>query len=403
MIYLDANAGSQLRPVAAEALARLFASGESWRNPSSVHTLGRNARAKITQAKRELVALLFPNAKCDARVVFTSGGTESCNSLVFGFLGSREQLSNRAGHIVTSAIEHPAILEPLSRLEQVGWEICYVSPQPDGSVRNEEIIQAVRENTDLVCLMLANNEIGTIQDVIGVAISLRENGYRGPIVSDTTQAVGKTDICMSGLFNAGVTAIAVSGHKLGASTGVGAVVISKEQEARCFLFESQLMGGPQEERFRAGTENLPGIVSLGETARFIAACGEAERAQVEKAREVLWRQLSKELPELVRLSGAGSACLGNTLSIRFPGCRADDLVVALDLMGVCVSTGAACASGKQELSHVLLSMGLSENEARQVIRISLDWDSNDEQMLTTSEIIVRVVTEMKESTRVLAA
>ena len=283
-----------------------------------------------------------------------------------------------------------------------------VAPESDGIISADNFLSALTPETELVSLMLANNETGALQPAAEIAKALRARGYSGPIISDITQAPLKTVFSLQGLFDAGVDAVALSGHKMGAPAGIGAIILAGSHHKpapRCFQFHSLINGGPQEGRLRAGTENLLGAVAWGAVCRALRPRLDSELARIENLRDKLVLEIGIKVPGtrcLTPLSqtkpsttAIAKTALVNTALIQFTGCRGDDLVVALDLLGICVSTGSACASGKQEVSHVLCSMGLSNTEAREVVRFSLDWDADEASIQRTVESLTQVVSRMR--------
>ena len=405
MIYLDANATSRLRPEAREAVLRILGADRAYRNPSSIHQGGRKARALLREARREILDLLSPGEKPRARLVFTSGGTEACNQIMFGFLGTVADGTRQRGHIVTSAIEHPAILEAAAVLERSGFSVTRVQPDTCGVVSPKDVVAAIRPDTCLVSLMGANNESGALQPVATCATALRESGYQGPIVSDMVQALGKSELCLAELFNTGVNAIAISGHKIGAPAGIGAVVFSEADHGVCFPLFPQLVGGPQEQRLRAGSENCIGIAAFGAAAAAVRANLQADIQHRRLLRELLWQEIATAIEQVERLgpvpivpgSAAQENLVSNTLLLRFAGCRGDDLVVALDLLGLAASTGAACASGKQGVSEAVKALGLSAAGAKEVIRLSLDWDTSEDDIRRAVLLLQHAVREIRAS------
>jgi cysteine desulfurase len=381
MIHFDANATATLRPAVADAIQAALSSELG--NPSSIYQAGRAARTALTNARQEILRkLLGDECARKGRLFFTSGGTEACNSAIRGFLNPAFP-----GRIVTSSIEHAAVLGELNSL--TGWEVFKIDPESDGIVDPHRFVSAIDGRTALVILMAANNESGAIQPVAEIARELRVRGYSGPIFSDFTQAVGKSGLELAELFQAGVSAVAISGHKVGALSGIGAVILSTE--GSCFQFSPLLHGGEQEEGFRSGTENLIGALSLR------AAMGElteAEQNRLRSLRDKLWDRLQRSVAPVKKLTPEDSLC--NTLLLQIEGCRGDDLVVALDLMGVNISQGSACSSGKQRVSHVVTAMGLSEKEAKEVVRISLDWSVDEKALTLGAERIEQAVARMRE-------
>jgi cysteine desulfurase len=328
--------------------------------------------------------------KADVNVFFTSGGTESCNSLIHGFISDCSPQ-----HIITTSIEHSAMLAPIALLEKRGWSVTHVAPQSNGVVSVGDILTALRDDTALIAVMAANNETGVVQPLLDIAQGVRRAGYIGVMVSDVTQAVGKSDLNLSELFESGVNGVALSGHKIGALPGVGAVVLAGSRFGVCFPFHSLIEGGQQQQGYRSGTENLHGIVTLGAVCSELSQTASEERARFAALREILWTTLRREIPPVERITPEGPFALSNTLMIRVPGCRGDDLVVALDLLDVAISRGSACNSGKQQGSHVLRAMGVSDDAAREFIRLSLDWDATEESVLLAASKISGAVKQMR--------
>ena len=437
MIYLDANASSKLRPEAVTAISKLLENREEWANPSSVHRVGQKSRKLLAQARTQVNSFLtrgtrnraFSNKNkplpSDITIFFTSGGTESCCCLVHGFLSplALSTVKPPIGHLISTSVEHPAMLKSLSYWAERGWDCDLISPRttslaeviessdcalrPDHFMTPEQVLAALRPDTSLVSIMLANNETGAIFPVEAIACALRNAGYKGAIISDITQALGKAPCDISALFEAGVDAVALSGHKLGAPTGVGVVALrgcrsANDSQFVCKEFAPLFLGGGQESGLRSGTENLLGIVALGAVVEALDSKLEEEISLRRNLRLDLFQRLrsvcgnSSILTPFSEDSRDDSlSALCNTLFMRFPGCRADDLVVALDLAGVAISAGSACHSGKQSVSPVLKALGVSEEIAREFVRISLDWDATAETIKSASEIIGRVVAKMR--------
>ena len=396
MIYLDANATSTVRPEAREAIASLLADGTTIRNPSSVHGAGRRARSALRRARGSVLDLLALNSE-QANLVFTSGGTEACNLITLGLLGGMEALVKYPGHVVCSAIEHAAMLETVDLLKGLGWAVTSVAPNEQGVLQVDDIVSAVENSTQLVVMMGANNETGALQPICDTARALRASGYQGIISSDMVQSLGKSTLKGVDVFSAGVDAIAVTGHKVGAPAGIGAAVFNRSSD-RCLLVRPQLFGGPQEDRMRGGTENLLGAVAFGAVADALCAQPSAHIRNTRALRDLLWRELEAAVPDLFRLGPLDlEQCISNTLLLRVAGCRGDDLVVALDINGVAASTGSACASGKQEPSQVARAMGLSEDEAREVLRLSLDWSTTEEQLRKAVNTIGQTIAQVRRA------
>ena len=356
-IYLDANATTPVLPEVFEVMRPFFT--ERFGNPSSAHAGGQTTRSAVERARGAVAALLNCTAK---EIVFTSGGTEADNLALGGvlqpFLDRREP-----AHLVTSAIEHHAVLFAAENLERRGVEVTYLRPNADGVVSAEDLQQALLPHTRLVSIMLANNETGAIQPVGKLARIAKAHG--AVFHTDAVQAAGKLPIDLAAEFK-NIDLLTISGHKMYAPQGTGALFVRKGVELAP-LFH----GGPQERQRRAGTENVPGLVGFGcaaELARAWLASGGP--AQMTALRDALEDGLLRSIRQ-----AAVNACTAprvpNTTNLRLDGVDAERLLIALDLQGISASFGAACQSGATEPSHVLLAMGLSAAEAHSSLRLSL--------------------------------
>ncbi len=341
-VYLDNNATTPVHPAVLHALQEALA--DVYGNASSIHKEGQTARRRIEEARESVASLFGVTAR---EIVFTSGGTESNNAAIFGAVPS----SGRH-HIVTTGIEHPSVLEPVQELRRRGHEITIVDPDRSGEVPAERVIAAIRADTRLVTMMLANNETGVIQPVAEVARVCRERGI---------------------LFT-----LSMSAHKLHAPKGIGALYVRKG-----LSLEPHLLGGSQERRRRAGTENVPLAIAFG-----VAASLAREHTDVGELRDHLELHLA-DLP--MTINGATAPRLPNTSSITFHGADAEAIVIGLDLNGVAVSTGSACSSGRVEPSRVLLAMGLSPDEARSTVRFSLSRFSTIDEVDRAAELVREIV------------
>lgn len=354
--YFDHNATTPLRP---DVLVTFTATlGEVYGNASSIHHFGQRAKQQLETARGQVAWLLGCGPK---EVVFTSGGTEANNLALFGALHAGR---SRRQHVITSTIEHPAVLNPCSRLERDGVSVTYVPVDEQGLVDPDDIRRALRPETALVSIMHANNEIGTIQPVAEIAASTRERGVLLHV--DGVQAAGKLNLDIPSL---GADLYSVSAHKLNAPKGVGALYVRPGVR-----LEPLQYGGRHERERRAGTENVPGAVAFG-----AAAATFREGTTVEPLRDRLEQGICRKIPD-VSLNAAEAPRLGNTSSIRFHGIEGEAMVIALDLRGFAVSSGAACSSGAIEPSHVLTAIGLSREQARSCVRVSLGWGNTAEQV-----------------------
>jgi cysteine desulfurase len=347
-VYLDNNATTPVHPAVLDALREALA--EVYGNASSIHKEGQTARRRIENARESVARLIGATAR---DVVFTSGGTESNNAAIFGAV-----TADHRHHIVTTGIEHPSVSEPVAELARRGHEVTVVAPERSGEMVAERVIEAIRPDTALVAMMLANNETGVIQPVAKVGRACRDRGIH--FHCDAVQAVGKIDVDVEAL---NVDTLSVSAHKLYAPKGIGALYVRKG-----LALERYLLGGSQERRRRAGTENVPLAIAFGVAADL--AIDASSRAAIASLRGRLERDLLASRFSAT-INGVDAPRLPNTSNITFHGVDAEGVVIGLDLNGVAISTGSACSSGRVEPSPVLLAMGLSPEEARSTVRFSL--------------------------------
>jgi cysteine desulfurase len=359
MRYFDHNATAPVAPEALEAMVR--AASEAFGNPSSIHMHGQRARQEVETARAAVAALLGCAPK---EVVFTSGGTEADNLAV---LGAPE------GHVVTTAIEHPAVLEAARKRNAT-----LVRCGGDGRVDPDEIRRALRPDTVLISVMHANNETGVLQPIEEIAAIARESGAL--FHSDGVQAAGRIPVDVRA---PGVDLYTVSGHKFGAPKGVGALFVRDGVK-----LEPRQFGGRHERERRAGTENVPGIAALGAAARL----PRPETAQLRDRFEALVRE---RIPDIT-IHGASASRVPNTSNIAFHGVEAEALVIALDLAGFAVSTGAACSSGATRPSHVLEAMGVPPAVSRASIRFSLGRGNTMEDVEALVEALERAVARLRK-------
>jgi cysteine desulfurase len=375
-IYLDHNAGSPVRPEVQAAIAAL--SAEGFGNPASVHRSGQAARRLLERARGQVAAAVGARPE---QIVFTSGGTEANNLAIFGML----RASTRR-RIVSSAIEHSSVLEPLARLEKEGVAVVLVRPGHDGHIDPAGICAALDTDTALLSLGLANTEVGTVQNLAGVARAAREAGVVFHL--DAVQALGKMPLDVGAL---GCDLMSLSGHKLGAPGGIGAVYVRDSA-----MLEPQMLGGPQEHGLRGGSPNLLGAVGFGVAAELVRVRGAQEMEACGRMAAALASALHDAIPGLTD-NHPGTNVLCNTLNFTFPGVRGETLLIALDLAGVEVSMGSACAAGAVEPSHVLLAMGRSRAQARSSLRLSLGYSTQPEEIERAAAIIPRVWRQVIEA------
>jgi cysteine desulfurase len=381
-IYLDHNSGSTLRPEALAALNALLSEGQG--NPAAVHRAGQRARRALERARSEVAALV---AASPSEIIFTSGGTESNNFAIAGALGA---LSKRR-KVITSAIEHSSILAPLLNLENRGFEVVRIASDREGRVSPEDIAAAIDETTALITLGLVNGEVGTVQHLGEIA---RRAATAGAIFHlDAAQAAGRIPLEVEAL---GCDLMTLSAHKLGGPAGSGALFIRDNCQVA-----PMLLGGPQENGRRAGTPNLLGAVTFGAAAQAALRALPLDTARLGALTASFFSLLAARIPGLV-CNGPLTDRIPNTLNLTFPGVLGESMLIALDLEGVEVSMGSACAAGAVEPSHVLLAMGRSAREARSSLRLSLGWNTTAPEVARAAEIIIRVWRRVSESEPVVA-
>ncbi|HXP60989.1 MAG TPA: cysteine desulfurase family protein [Dongiaceae bacterium] len=358
-IYLDYNASTPIAPEAADAM-RPFLS-EHYGNPSSRHWAGAAARQALEKARGQVAALL----DCAPQeIVFTSGGTEANNHAIKGAFFALRQ---RGKHIITTQVEHPAVLEPCRFLERLGAEITYLPVDRTGMVNPEDVRKAITPGTILVSVMHANNEVGTIQPIAEIARITRERGI--PLHTDAAQSVGKIPAKVAEL---GVDLLSVAGHKLCAPKGVGALYLRGGLQ-----LEPLMHGAGHEAGRRAGTENVLLDVALGAACELAAGDRESRRARLTELRDYFHAGMKHLFGAALALNGHPTMRLPNTLNVSFAGRVGSELLEALD--GVAASTGSACHSGRHELSPVLKAMGVPEAIGLGAVRFSLGrWTTTEE-------------------------
>jgi cysteine desulfurase len=375
-IYLDYNATTPVDREVLEAMLPYFA--ENFGNASSIHSCGQRGRSAVDTARDSVAALI--GAK-PAEIVFTSGGTEADNLALFGAVAASNQSRK---HIITTVIEHHAVLNAAQALERQGIEVTYVSVGSDGVVDPQDIRRALRPETILISVMHANNELGTIQPIEKIGrIAAEAHVY---FHCDAIQSAGKLPLDVNSL---GVNLLSVSAHKIYGPKGVGALYVRTGTS-----IEPQFHGGHHERDRRPGTENVPGIVGFGKAAELVEINRDADAAGIEMLRDRLEETLMSTLPS-VRVNGKRSRRVANTTNLVFAGAGGEALVIALDLQGISCATGAACSSGAVEPSHVLLAIGLSGDEARSSLRFSLGRGTTSDEIDRATAIIPPTVERLR--------
>jgi cysteine desulfurase len=383
-IYLDYNATSPVAPEVVDAVAR--AMREDFGNPSSVHSYGQRAKGALDRARSEVAGLIGADP---TEVVFTSGGTEADNFAIRGVYDALAASGRR--RIVTTGIEHEAVLNTVKALSLRGAEVITVPAGRDGLVDPAAFTDHINSETALVSVMLANNEVGTIQPLADIAVFCKAHG--AVFHTDAVQAAGKIPVAVRSL---GIDLLSMSAHKFSGPKGVGAIWIR-----RGVRLVSQATGGRQERSRRGGTENVPGIVGMG-VAAALAQQALSRAGDIAALRDRLEAAILGSVPGTV-VNGAADRRVPNTSNISFDGIEAESLLIALDLEGVAVSTGSACSSGTLEPSHVLKAMGLPQAFARNSLRFSLGASTTVEEIDFVAGALPRLVTKLRRLGRTAEA
>ena len=373
-IYFDNNATTPVLPEVLEAMKPYFA--EHFGNASSIHHHGQETRAAVERARESVASLLGCRP---AEIVFTSGGTEADNLAIFGLVGEGD-------HLISSTIEHHAVLNACKHAEDIGCEVSRVPVNGKGLVDPDDVRRALKPSTRLISIMMANNETGVLQSVETIGkIAADFDVY---FHTDAVQAAGKVPIDVNKI---GCDLLTVSGHKINAPQGVGALFVRKGTELQPMLF-----GGSHERSRRAGTENVPGIVGLGKAAEVAReSVTNAATTHIARMRDSLEQAIVASV-EAAGINGGGAPRVPNTANIYFDHIEGESLVIALDLKGLAVSTGAACSSGAIEPSHVLIAMGLEPQRARASIRFSLGKQNTPHEVEYARALVPETVARLRE-------
>ena len=372
--YFDHNATTPVIQEVLEALMPVMA--DDFGNASSIHQDGQRARQRLDEARRMTAALLGTGER---EIVFTSGGTEADNLAVFG--------TARRRHVVTTAIEHPAVLNACAQLDAT-----FIRPDANGVVDPDDVRRALRPDTGLVSVMHVNNETGTIQPVAEIARVAHEAGIA--FHSDGVQAAGRLAVDVNAL---GVDLYSISAHKMYAPKGAGALYVRKGT-----MLAPMLFGGRHEQQRRAGTENVPGCYALGVASAIASRDAAAESARLAGLRDRLESGVLRRVPD-VRVIGAAAPRVPNTTNLLFDGIGGEAMVIALDIRGFAVSSGSACSSGAVEPSHVLLALGLTREQARSSVRISIGRSNTAEQVEALVDAIAEAAAHLRRLSPTYAA
>ena len=380
-VYLDNSATTQVAPEVIDAMLPYFS--DEIGNAQSVHSFGQRAKAAVEKARRQVAELI--NAS-PAEIVFVSGGTEADN---LSLRGVAQAHCEHGCHIITTKIEHPAVLATCESLEQAGFRVTYLPVSSSGRLNVDDLRAAISDDTILISVMHANNETGTIQpieEIAQVVVARRDSGAAHlHFHSDAVQSAGKVAIDVKRVM---VDLLSVSGHKIHGPKGVGALYVRKGVRLSKLLY-----GGHHERDRRAGTENVPGIVGLGCAAELARKQFAQRQLQMRMLRDYLEQQIATRIPD-VRINGDAEHRVPNISNLSIEGVDGESLLIALDLKGIAVSTGSACASGSLEPSHVLQAMGLAREQVRGSLRFSLSAyttrDEIDYAVLTLAETVTRL-------------
>jgi cysteine desulfurase len=377
MIYLDYNATTPLCNAAREAMLPYL--NRHFGNPSSVHAAGREARAAIDDARDKLAALLHAKA---GEIIFNSGATESCN---LGVLGLARSVPSRGGHIISNKAEHHAVLHAVEHLEnREGFEVTWLNVSKTGMVDLDQLSDSIRPDTKLVSIMNANNETGVIQPMSEISRICREHGVL--LHSDVVQAFGKFDIDVSL-----VDAASFASHKFYGPKGTGFLFLRSGLPIQPIMF-----GGAHENQRRPGTENVAGVAGMAAAADWVLRDVDAESQREAQLRDELWSGIARVFPD-AQQNGDAAHRLGNTLNVSFIGVDSETMLMALDLEGVCASSGSACMIGSVRASHVLLAMGLPMESAKSAIRLSLGRPTTSEEIANAADALGRIAKRTKDA------
>jgi cysteine desulfurase len=374
MIYLDHSATTPTDPRVAEAIAPYLAG--SYGNPSSVYRAGQDVRVAVERAREKIAALIGAGPK---EIMFTSGGTESDNTAIKGLA-----LKKGSGHIVTTAIEHPAVINVVKWLEKRGFSATFVPVGTDGLVDPDDVRKSLREDTIVISVMHANNEVGTLQPIEEIAVIAGERGI--PFHTDAVQTVGKLPIDVKRM---GISLLSLSGHKFYGPKGIGVLYAGKG-----IRFEPCVHGGHQEWGKRGGTENVPGIVGLGKAAEIAMAEMEADEVRIRALRDKLETGLVEKISD-VTLNGSRDRRLSSVSNVCVKYVEGEAMLLRLDYHGVAASSGSACTSGSLEPSHVLLAMGIPAEVAHSSLRFSLGKGNTEEEIDKVLEVFPPIVEKLR--------
>ena len=378
MRYFDHAATTKVKKEVLDKMFPYFV--EQYGNPSSLYKLGRIARVGIEEARKNVANLI----NCDRNeIIFTSGGTESDNTALKGIMHLEK---NKGKHMITTKIEHPAILHTCERLEEEGYQITYLNVNKEGIIELEELNNAIRKDTVLLSIMFANNEIGSIQPIERIGEIANKRGII--FHTDAVQACGNVEIDVKKMK---IDMLSLSGHKIGAPKGIGALYVNKSIELKKFID-----GGHQERDKRAGTENVPGMIGLGEACKIAKENMEEHIKQLTELRDEYISRIKDEIVD-IQINGSMEKRLPGNSNISFKGVNGNELLMKLDERGICASAGSACSSGSSSPSHVLTAIGLPSEYAEGTLRVTLGEDNTKEDINYLVESLTEIIKEIRTS------
>jgi len=376
-VYLDHSATTPVRPEVAQIVMEYMT--DKFGNPSSVHSFGREVKAALDKAREQVAALI--NAQAE-EILFTSGGTESDNMAV---LGAARTYAERGKHIITSAIEHHAVLYACQALEKEGFTVTYLPVDEMGLVSVDELQKAIRPETILISIMHVNNEVGTIQPIAEIGQIAAERGII--FHTDAVQSLGKIPLDVRAM---NIDLLSGSGHKIYAPKGIGFLYVRKGVRIKNIMY-----GGSQERMKRPGTENLPGIVGLGLAAELAGQEREKEMSRLTRLRDKLISGIRERIPN-VKLNGHPQQRVAINVNVSFDFVEGESILLTLDMKGIAASSGSACASGSLDPSHVLTAMGLSEESAHGAVRMTLGRDNTEEDIDYVLEVLPPIIERLRD-------
>lgn len=376
-VYLDHSATTPVRPEVLEAMLP-FLKDEAFGNPSTVYSYGREAKKALEEAREKVANLIGARPE---EIFFTSGGTEADNLALIGTAAANEK---KGRHIITSSIEHHAVLHTAQYLLRHGFKVTFLPVTPEGLVRVEDVEKAITDETILISIMHVNNEVGTIQPIKEIGKLARERGII--FHTDAVQSVGKLPVNVDEL---GVDLLSASGHKIYGPKGIGCLYIRKGTKINPILY-----GGAQERKRRPGTENMPGIVGFGRAAELAGQELESEMERLQALRDKLIDGILTRIED-VQLNGDPRQRVATNANFSFRYCEGESILLSLDMKGICASSGSACTSGSLDPSHVLLAMGIPHEVAHGSVRMTLGRDNTEEDIDYVLEVMPEIIARLR--------